>query len=52
MFTSGDGSPTPARAYKICNNVTGWTEKANYSECLNLIVNLPQPRVNSVFRNV
>jgi len=40
----GDEPPTPARAYKICNNVTGWTEKANYSECLNLIVNLPQPR--------
>jgi len=30
-----------AQAYKTCNPEFGWTEKANYSECLNLIANFP-----------
>ena len=35
-----------AKAYKTCNSELGWTEKANYSECLNLIANFP---LNQVF---
>ena len=35
----------PAHAYKVCNNDTGWTEKANYSECLDLIAKLPPSKV-------
>ena len=38
----------PAFAYKMCNYDIGWTEKANYSECLDMIAGLPQNQVVKV----
>ena len=34
-----------AYAYRVCTNTSDWAEKADYSECLNLISHIPSHEV-------
>ena len=35
-----------AYAYRVCTNTSDWAEKADYSECLNLISHIPSHEVS------
>ena len=39
----------PSYAYRECNVLGTWAEKANYSECLTLIGEIPQYEVKTKF---